>query len=173
MRQGRFGYLLGMLLIAVASAVSARGPAQPKPSATHSREVPITLDLRPHTGSQSTGDVEVCYSEGEPEYVGTDPFAALVNLPPSQVVRPPTSTRSISVTVLTGDSNMEFELIVYKLASPIRMLGTFRSDSSGTRQVVWDMRDSLGARVRKGVYQVTAKRDYMYDNKYVVVEGAQ
>jgi len=71
---------------------------------------------------------------------------------------------------LTGEPSVQFELTVYKMASPIRMLGTFRGDERGARHVVWDMRDSLGARVRRGVYQVTAMSDHSYDNKFVVVE---
>lgn len=103
-------------------------------------------------------------------YVGMDPFAALVNLPPSQIVRPPKNTRSISITVLTGEPGAQFDLTVYKMESPMRALGTFHADKNGSGRVVWDMRDSLGIRVRRGVYQVTARRNALYDNKFVVVE---
>jgi hypothetical protein len=62
-------------------------------------------------------------------------------------------------------------VLVFKSAPPMRRaLGTFRSDPDGAGSVTWDMRDSGGHRVGRGVYQVTAKQDYRYENKFIVIE---
>ena len=73
--------------------------------------------------------------------------------------------------MLSGDPATEFEVVVFKSGSPMtRTVGTFRSDPRGVSVVPWDLRDSLGARVGRGVYQVTARNHDRFDNKFVVVE---
>ena len=172
LRRRTCGLCLGALVIVVLAAAGG-DPTPTQPKAEHGRVLSITLAIRsrPAVPTHDSGPtLEVCDNEGEPPYVGTDPFKALASLPPAQIVRPSKHTRSISITVLTGVPDAEFDLVVNEMASPIRALGTFRSDQHGATLASWDMRDSLGARVRRGVYQVTARRDGFYDYKFVVVE---
>jgi len=160
--------LCGLVLTVAAIAIGA-GP-HPREPATSTKDLSIVLDIRSrHYSPPTSPSLEVCYSDDLP-YHGTDPFGALANLPPSQIVRPNRRTRSISITVITGELGARFVVFVFKVATPIRLLGVFQSDSSGTGHVQWDMRDSTKTRVGRGVYQVSAMRDALNDNKFVVVE---